>query len=172
MSYGFADLDFAEHRNRGAQPCQGKIGDFSSYIKFVESAGARVIPLIYNEPTHILFQRLDLVNGVLFTGGWCKSGLYYEVVERIFKEILERNDAGDHFPSYAIWLGFELILMIITKDRRILEPFNAADMASTLQFTKNFNLEGTVFQRFPPDLLKKLSTDCLAMQKHRVSLSI
>ncbi|KAF3442379.1 hypothetical protein FNV43_RR16295 [Rhamnella rubrinervis] len=143
----------------------------ASYVKFVESAGARVIPLIYNEPTDILFQKLDLVNGVLFTGGWCKSGLYYEVVERIFKKILERNDAGDHFPLYAICLGFELISMIITKDRRILERFNAADMASTLQFTKDFNLEGTVFQRFPPDLLKKLSTDCLAMQKHRYGIS-
>lgn len=28
----------------------------ASYVKFVESAGARVIPLIYNEPTDILFQ--------------------------------------------------------------------------------------------------------------------
>lgn len=26
----------------------------ASYVKFVESAGARVIPLIYNEPLHIL----------------------------------------------------------------------------------------------------------------------
>lgn len=26
----------------------------ASYVKFVESAGARVIPLIYNEPTEIL----------------------------------------------------------------------------------------------------------------------
>lgn len=28
----------------------------ASYVKFVESAGARVIPLIYNEPREILFQ--------------------------------------------------------------------------------------------------------------------
>ncbi|XP_042950372.1 trifunctional UDP-glucose 4,6-dehydratase/UDP-4-keto-6-deoxy-D-glucose 3,5-epimerase/UDP-4-keto-L-rhamnose-reductase RHM3-like [Carya illinoinensis] len=30
-------------------------------------------------------QKLDMVNGVLFTGGWAKTGLYYEVVEGIFK---------------------------------------------------------------------------------------
>ncbi|KAM1902109.1 hypothetical protein EV1_030668 [Malus domestica] len=59
----------------------------ASYVKFVESAGARVIPLIYNEPPDVLFQKLDLVNGVLFTGGWAKSGLYYDVAERIFKVI-------------------------------------------------------------------------------------
>lgn len=30
-------------------------------------------------------QKLDLVNGVLFTGGWAKGGLYFETVGRIFK---------------------------------------------------------------------------------------
>ncbi|XP_030929957.1 gamma-glutamyl hydrolase 2-like isoform X3 [Quercus lobata] len=143
----------------------------ASYVKFVESAGARVIPLIYNEPSHILFQKLNLVNGVLFTGGWAKTGLYYKVVERIFKKALERNDAGDHFPLYAICLGFEILTMIISKDHNILEAFNATDQASTLQFMENTHIEGTVFQRFPPTLLKKMSTDCLVMQNHRYGIS-
>ncbi|KAM1057720.1 hypothetical protein ACFX2A_031629 [Malus domestica] len=143
----------------------------ASYVKFVESAGARVIPLIYNEPPDILFQKLDLVNGVLFTGGWAKSGLYYDVAERIFKKIIENNDAGDHFPLYTICLGFELLAMIISKNKKILESFSAVDAASTLQFTENAVIEGTVFQRFPPDLLKKLSTDCLVMQNHKYGIS-
>ncbi|PRQ30984.1 putative gamma-glutamyl hydrolase [Rosa chinensis] len=87
----------------------------ASYVKFVESAGARVIPLIYNEPSDVLFQKLNLVNGMLFTGGWAKSGRYYEVAAKIFKMILKKNDAGDHFPLYAICLGFELLTMIISK---------------------------------------------------------
>ncbi|KAJ0101026.1 hypothetical protein Patl1_04901 [Pistacia atlantica] len=143
----------------------------ASYVKFVESAGARVIPLIYNEPEDILFEKLKLVNGVLYTGGWAKTGNYYEIVERIFKKILEKNDAGDHFPLYAICLGFELLTMIISKNTNILESFNAADQASTLQFIRNTNIDGTVFQRFPPDLLKKLSTDCLVMQNHHYGIS-
>ncbi|XP_031278591.1 gamma-glutamyl hydrolase 2-like [Pistacia vera] len=143
----------------------------ASYVKLVESAGARVIPLIYNEPEEILFEKLKLVNGVLYTGGWAKTGYYYEIVERIFKKILEKNDAGDHFPLYAICLGFELLTMIISKNTNILESFNAADQASTLQFIRNTNIDGTVFQRFPPDLLKKLSTDCLVMQNHHYSIS-
>lgn len=60
----------------------------ASYVKFVESAGARVIPLIYNEPPEVLFEKLNMVNGVLFTGGWAKSGLYYETVKAIFKVLL------------------------------------------------------------------------------------
>ncbi|KAK2992535.1 hypothetical protein RJ640_004309 [Escallonia rubra] len=143
----------------------------ASYVKFVESAGARVIPLIYNEPPEILQKKLNLVNGVLFTGGWAKSGLYFEVVEELFKKVLKKNDAGDHFPLLAICLGFELLTMIISKDNNILEEFNAADQASTLQFMKNVHMEGTVFQRFPPDLRKKLSTDCLVMQNHHYGIS-
>ncbi|KAJ6966290.1 hypothetical protein NC652_003993 [Populus alba x Populus x berolinensis] len=87
----------------------------ASYVKFVESAGARVIPLIYNEPREILFEKLNLINGVLFTGGWAKTGLYFDTAKAIFKEVLARNDAGFHFPVYAICLGFEILTMIISE---------------------------------------------------------
>ncbi|XP_027339801.1 gamma-glutamyl hydrolase 2-like isoform X3 [Abrus precatorius] len=143
----------------------------ASYVKFVEAAGARVVPLIYNEPPDKLLKKLELVNGVLFTGGWAKSGLYFETVGKIFKKILEKNDAGDHFPLYAVCLGFELITMIVSQDNNILEEFTASNQASTLQFVENASIEGTVFQRFPPDLLKKLGTDCLVMQNHRYGIS-
>ncbi|KAK9070578.1 hypothetical protein SSX86_010980 [Deinandra increscens subsp. villosa] len=143
----------------------------ASYVKFVESAGARVIPLIYNEPLSNLQTKLNLVNGVLFTGGWSKSGLYFDVIERIFKQVLKKNDAGEHFPLLAICLGFELLTMIISKNNNILEDFSASDQASTLQFMKNINIEETLFQRFPPDLIAKLSTECLVMQNHKYGVS-
>ncbi|TYG82055.1 hypothetical protein ES288_D01G056200v1 [Gossypium darwinii] len=143
----------------------------ASYVKFVEAAGARVIPLIYNEPEEILFQKLELVNGVLFTGGWSKYGLYYDIAKKIFKKVIEKNDRGDHFPLYAVCLGFELLTMIISEDKNILEPFSASNQASSLQFVENVNVEGTVFQRFPPNLLQKLGTDFLVMQNHRYGIS-
>lgn len=43
----------------------------------------------------VALQKLKLVNGVLFTGGWAKSGLYYDIVERIFKV----NNATNYFMS-------------------------------------------------------------------------
>ncbi|KAI3860167.1 hypothetical protein MKW92_014250 [Papaver armeniacum] len=143
----------------------------ASYVKFIESAGARVIPFIYNEPKEILYEKLNLVNGVLLTGGWKKSGLYYEVVEGIFKRVLERNDTGDHFPLFAICLGFELLCKVISKDADILEKFSAHNHASTLQFSKPIDIQGTVFQRFSPELLQKLTTDCLVMQLHKWGVS-
>nr|XP_009630845.1 gamma-glutamyl hydrolase 2-like [Nicotiana tomentosiformis] len=143
----------------------------ASYVKFAEMAGARVIPLIYSEPPEILNQKLNLVNGVIFTGGRVKDGLYFEVVKGIFQKVLEKNDAGEHFPLLAICLGFELLTMIISKDNNILEEFSAANQASTVQFMENIKLERTVFGRFPPVLIKKMSTLCLVMQNHHFGIS-
>ncbi|CAL0326500.1 unnamed protein product [Lupinus luteus] len=143
----------------------------ASYVKFAESGGATVIPLIYNEPTEKLLKKLDLVNGVIFVGGWAKDGLYLETVERILKIAFQRNDVGDHFPIYGICLGFELITMIISEDNNILDKYNARNQASTLQFVENANIEGSMFQSFPPDLIKKLSTECIVMQNHRFGIS-
>nr|AAC33745.1 gamma-glutamyl hydrolase [Arabidopsis thaliana] len=143
----------------------------ASYVKLAESGGARVIPLIFNEPGEILFQKLELVNGVILTGGWAKEGLYFEIVKKILNKVLERNDAGEHFPIYAICLGFELLTMIISQNRDIFEKMDARNSASSLQFVENVNIQGTIFQRFPPELLKKLGTDCLVMQNHRFGIS-
>ncbi|XP_010472700.1 PREDICTED: gamma-glutamyl hydrolase 2-like [Camelina sativa] len=143
----------------------------ASYVKLAEAGGARVIPLIYNEPEELLFQKLELVNGVILTGGWAKEGLYFEIVKKIFYKVLERNDAGEHFPLYAICLGFELLTMIVSQNRGIFEKVDARNCASSLQFIENVNIEGTVFQRFPPELFNQLSTDCLVMQNHQYGIS-
>ncbi|XP_056850321.1 probable gamma-glutamyl hydrolase 3 isoform X1 [Raphanus sativus] len=132
---------------------------------------ALMIPLIYNEPEERLFQKLELVNGVIFTGGWAKEGLYYDVVQKIFNKVLEKNDAGEHFPVYAMCLGFEILSMIISQRRDILERFNSVYYASSLQFIENVNIQGTVFQRFSPELLRKVSTDCLVLQNHQFGIS-
>ncbi|CAM0954567.1 unnamed protein product [Alopecurus aequalis] len=143
----------------------------ASYVKFVEAGGARVIPLIYNEPEERILEKLSLVNGVLFTGGSENSGLYFETIKKVFQYVLEKNDAGIPFPLSAQCLGFELVSMIVSKDNNILESFHASDQASTLQFPNYSSLEGSVFERFHPDLIKKLSTSCLVMQNHKWGIS-
>ncbi|KAL7143452.1 hypothetical protein ABFS83_08G191700 [Erythranthe nasuta] len=143
----------------------------ASYVKFVESAGARVIPLIYNEPLKVINEKLNLVNGVIFTGGTAKRGVYFDVVKSIFKNVRRKNDAGNHFPLLAICLGFELITMIVSEKKNILETFDAKNHVSTLKIMGNIDVKETLFQSFPPDLLKKLSKERLVMQNHRYGIS-
>ncbi|KAJ3671014.1 hypothetical protein LUZ60_008440 [Juncus effusus] len=143
----------------------------ASYVKFVESGGARVIPILYNEPEEVILEKLKLVNGVIFTGGRAKYGPYVETLSKIFQVILDRNDGGDYFPLLAICLGFELVNMIVSKDNKILESFSAHNHASILQFVDETSTNTSVFKRFPPDLIQKLSTDCITIQNHIYGLS-
>ncbi|KAM3287093.1 gamma-glutamyl hydrolase 2 [Capsicum chacoense] len=168
-------IGIVSHPGDGASGRLNSSSDVSyiaaSYVKFAEMGGARVIPIIYTDPPEIINQKLNLVNGIIFTGGRTKKGPYFEVVKGIFEKVLEKNDAGEHFPLLAICLGFELITMIISKDNNILEEFSASHQASTVQFVENIKLEGTVFGRFPPALLEKMTTHCLVMQNHRFGIS-
>lgn len=41
--------------------------------------------LVYMNNLNAVLQKLSLVNGVIFTGGRAKRGVYIEVVESIFK---------------------------------------------------------------------------------------
>ncbi|KAK7244139.1 hypothetical protein RIF29_38957 [Crotalaria pallida] len=61
--------------------------------------------------------------------------------------------------------------MIISEDKNILEEFSASNQASSLQFVENAKIEGTIFQSFPPDLFKKLSSECIVMQDHHFGIS-
>jgi hypothetical protein len=42
---------------------------------------------------HLELQKLELVNGVILTGGWAKEGLYFEIVKKIF------NVSSTFFPG-------------------------------------------------------------------------
>ena len=40
-----------------------------AYVKFVESAGARVIPIVYNSDLSSILSLMDHINGVFYPGG-------------------------------------------------------------------------------------------------------
>jgi gamma-glutamyl hydrolase len=52
----------------------------AAYVKFLEAAGARVIPILYDEPMASLINKLERVNGILFPGG---GGAYMDVAKLI-----------------------------------------------------------------------------------------
>ncbi|MED6206396.1 Gamma-glutamyl hydrolase [Stylosanthes scabra] len=103
----------------------------TSYVKFVKSAGATAIPLIYHEDPVQIRKKLNLVNGVLLTGGWAikhdqrvknvktdkevEIDKYVETVGIIFEYVKKRNDDVGPFPLYAICLGFEHITKIVSE---------------------------------------------------------
>jgi len=86
----------------------------SSYVKFIEAAGARVVPLIFDAPRHQLTAALSGLNGVLFPGGGARLGdsAFFEAARFIWDHAIKANDAGDHFPIWGTCLGFELVVIL------------------------------------------------------------
>jgi len=73
------------------------------YIRFMETSGARVIPLLTGEDESVTLDKLSKVNGVLFPGG---GGDYEDFAAFILDRLVEYNDAGDFFPAWGTCLGF------------------------------------------------------------------
>ncbi|GJW63733.1 gamma-glutamyl hydrolase 2-like protein [Tanacetum coccineum] len=58
----------------------------ASYVKFVESAGARVIPIIYNEPIEII-----------------QKVIYFYLHSLIITEMIERCESATSFVPKSMW---------------------------------------------------------------------
>lgn len=57
-----------------------------AYIKFVESAGARAVPLIYHGNMTETLQKVDHLNGILYCGG-AAEGDYNDFGKAIFEKV-------------------------------------------------------------------------------------
>jgi len=103
----------------------------ASYIKHIESAGARVVPIPYDASTENITFLLQQVNGVLFIGGAPNltdtdpSGKTIPTnltvtATYIFNHILEANVKGEHVPITGTCLGMEALAIAISNDLDIL----------------------------------------------------
>ncbi len=63
----------------------------AAYVKSLEAAGARVIPILYNEPMASLLNKLERVNGILFPGGGGEY-IYMDVANLILDYAIQQND--------------------------------------------------------------------------------
>mmetsp|Transcript_23072 Transcript_23072/g.35719 ORF Transcript_23072/g.35719 Transcript_23072/m.35719 type:complete len:94 (-) Transcript_23072:490-771(-) len=70
--------------------------------------GARVVPLVMDEPWNTTLDKLSKINGVLYPGG---NSDYYDFGLKVFEEVKRRNDEGEFFPIFGICMGHEYLSM-------------------------------------------------------------
>ncbi|KAG0558506.1 hypothetical protein KC19_10G033500 [Ceratodon purpureus] len=145
----------------------------ASYVKFVESGGARAVPIIWNEPEETLRKKFAAINGILLPGGGTslQDTPFYRVTEKIYHWALEANDRGDYFPIYGVCLGFELLSILATKNHDILEPFDAENNPGPLLFVDEWAKRHSLFEWVPLSVVEEFHTQNLAMQNHHWGLS-
>lgn len=79
----------------------------ASYVKWVEGAGARAVPLFYERwDQTAMLKMLHSVNGVLLPGGGAEfKGAYWDALQTLFNYAKNANANGVHFPIWGTCLG-------------------------------------------------------------------
>ncbi|XP_020622508.1 gamma-glutamyl hydrolase-like [Orbicella faveolata] len=87
----------------------------ATYVKFIESAGGRMVPIFINLTAQQVEKLFGSINGAIFPGG--HRLLHHTNYTRVGKQILElarkAYDNNDVFPIWGECLGLELVSMLV-----------------------------------------------------------
>lgn len=156
--------------------CPGRSYVAAGFVKWIEAAGARAVPIRYYSSDAELHRLFKSVNGIIFPGGltdlWMDSP-YVIAARKIWQWAKEANDAGDVFPIHGTCLGFQLlhILEANVSFTQLLVDTDAVAHATTLEFTTAAK-SSTMFGGMSPDLIAKLEDPAwnIAMENHMFGL--
>jgi len=148
----------------------------SSYIKWVEGAGARAVPVIVeNEITsEEYFQKLFYgLNGLLIPGGAVSifQGGYAEASKWFFDMAKQENAGGEVFPVWGTCLGFEMLALLGNND----QPYRAAclsvDQALPLDLLPGWE-DSKLLAPAPGDVLEQMTSLPVTINFHHWCLTM
>lgn len=124
----------------------------ANYVKFIESAGTRVVPIPHYFNRTKIEEIFKYVNGVLFPGGAIKWFVadYYQHAKQFWDLALKSNDDGTYFPIWGTCLGFQA-MHVIRMNKKVTSKTKAKNMANPLRFTSDANYS-RLFRDMPYDL--------------------
>ncbi|XP_065342387.1 gamma-glutamyl hydrolase-like [Cloeon dipterum] len=140
----------------------------ASYVKFLEAAGARVVPVKINRDLSYYQQLIHSINGLLIPGGanFYNTSGYGQAGEIMYNLAVELNRQGDYFPVWGTCLGFELLVYLMAgkDDPRIV--CDAWDKADPLDFEPGFN-QSKLFAPALPAVVNILANEAVTANFHR-----
>ncbi|XP_011304814.1 gamma-glutamyl hydrolase isoform X2 [Fopius arisanus] len=140
----------------------------ASYVKYVESSGARVVPIWIGQPEEYYKSLLTRINGVIFPGGssWFdRSGGYAEAGEKIYRIALEMNDHGDYFPIWGTCLGFELMTYLAANGVEHRVNCSSSNQILPLIFKPDF-MQSRMFKSAQRDIIDILKQENVTANFH------
>jgi gamma-glutamyl hydrolase len=141
----------------------------ASYVKWIESAGGRVVPIPYNAPKEYLSVLVPQLNGLLYPGGAADVN---DAAQFMFKLALQLNDQGTYFPVWGTCLGFEWILQMASGDLKILDhDLDSMNLTLPLIYTKKA-ATSRLFGSASADIYKNLETLPITMNNHEQGITI
>ena len=155
----------------------------ASYVKWIESAGARVAPLRFDAPRTELAALAASLNGVVFTGGsndifdpvtgaptpYFESALFlYNIAMGAPAKAGAGGDPGNSLRLWGTCLGFELVSAFAcgaTTNDTFLGHFDAENLTLPLDFTAAA-LTSRLFGGAPASVMADLRTLPITMNEH------
>ncbi|XP_064623925.1 gamma-glutamyl hydrolase-like isoform X3 [Lineus longissimus] len=138
-----------------------------NYVKYLESGGAKVVPVRVNEPESYYVDLMSKINGVLFPGGGVDiltSG-YAKAAQVIYQLAKKYNDAGSYFPLWGTCLGFELLTALQT-GKNLLSKCDAEDYMLPLKFSSDYN-KSRLLKTADPNVIKILIAENITANFHK-----
>jgi len=141
----------------------------ASYVKWIESAGARVVPLLYHKwSTSQMESMLKNLNGVVLPGGGQSfTGKYLEQINTIFHYAKKVNDNGIYFPLWGTCQGHEELLILAANSTSVLDhDFLSDDVSLPLKLASYVD-ESRLFKAMPKNLKTIASTQDVTYNHHK-----
>jgi len=157
-----------------SQPGYGGHYIAASYVKYIESAGARVVPIFYNSTPATIDSLFAGLNGVLFPGGSASlsaTSPYFKTANQIYSAATAAADKGEVFPIWGTCLGFQLLNILASGDHSILSSgFDSENLPLPLKLTAAANAS-RVFRDLPPAIFRALGSQAITMNNHQAGVS-
>ncbi len=161
-----------------SQPTSSKEGDCNgdclyiaaSYVKEIESAGGRVVPIDYYASNSELDALFSSINGVFFTGG---SSSFPKSAQYMFDKVVAANDAGDFMPIWGTCMGFQWLLLAASRDSNILDPKSGQMDAYNYSIPLDFTAEAAgskLFSGASKDVMDILAKQNVTMNNHHYGI--
>eukprot|EP00730_Choanoeca_flexa_P013843 TRINITY_DN5784_c0_g1_i2.p1 TRINITY_DN5784_c0_g1~~TRINITY_DN5784_c0_g1_i2.p1 ORF type:complete len:307 (+),score=84.73 TRINITY_DN5784_c0_g1_i2:1-921(+) len=143
----------------------------ASYVKYLESAGARVVPVFHTSTESELKSLFSKLNGILIPGGGADlsdfSKPFLSTANYTMSLALEANDKGDYFPVWGTCLGFETLAVVVAQDPVVLTGgYLSENLPLPLQLTAAAKTS-RMFAKLSEEIYQAMQTENLTMNYHQ-----
>ena len=151
---------------------EGKSYFGASYVKLVQSAGGRVVPIVDDPRT---YKKLDTMfsklNGIMLPGGGNSliDSEYSKMANRVFQKSIDINKNGTHFPVFGICRGFQAMPVLTHGSTKILKLFNSKNVSLQMKIPDNYK-QSKMLKDLPADLKNLMETKNITPHFHKYGI--
>jgi len=143
----------------------------ASYVKFIESAGARVVPVHYDSSAAELKTIFRSINGILFPGGGVSLANTTQIRRSgqiLYDLAIAANDRGDPFPIWGTCMGFQFLSLLTAQNDSILcsKCYDSEGTPLPLSFLEPAASRSNLYGGLPQDLKHALASQKLTENSH------